>query len=148
MTATLMAPTDPMTEDEFDDFRTCLDAGFYGDPDDDDDEDGGLDHTPYPAPYDDDRRRGRNDAVRCPCPTLAPYPPAGWLSLTAWDTLDAFATLDGCRFDEGESRLWVPLVPTRADFWLMLTDVAVPLAAMWETVLERGCWIDLTTLGA
>lgn len=140
MTATLMAPTDPMTEDEFDDFREALDAGFYGDPDDDEDDDGELDYTPYPTPIDDDRRR--NDAVRCPCPALEPYPPAGWLSLTAWDELDFIAGLDESSVVDGGA-VWVPeaKVPWA---WAVVTESTTT----FETVFTPGLWFDFTPMGA
>ena len=89
---------------------------------------------------------GAEDLARVEAEAMAD--PSAWLTLPQRDVLDAFETLPGCRFDAGRCSLWVPLVPTMVDFWMTLAGVNVPFAAMFETALERGSWIDLNRLGA
>ena len=90
-----------MIEEELDaDYVSAMCGMMCYDPDESDDDDTAE------VDINDPRRRTNLDAVRCPCPPLEPYPPAGWMSLERWETRDYLSDFPGVQVDG--CNVWVP----------------------------------------
>jgi len=124
-----------LAEIDLDQLRAEM-ACWGPDDDEDDDEDENTPVVPVePWEYDDDRRRevGTNDATRCPCPALAEYPPAGWLSLDAWETIDHLGGFPGVQVDG--CNVWVP-----DDIGYEVSLQVDRRVRTWRTVFTPGEW--------
>jgi len=105
-------------------------------PDEDEDDEYDTPLAPTEGEPDDDRRRvGPNDGTRCPCPVLAEYPPADWLTLEQHEALDDIAGFPDARRDG--NAVWVP---AEICFEASLR-IGCPVKT-FETVFEPGYWFS------
>lgn len=111
-------------------------SGFWLHDDPDDDHDEGDDTAELEVPI-----VGVNNAVRCPCPPMAPYP-AGWLNQRQQEAIDylrrQYPTADTTGGD-----VWVPRkAPGRVPVVTLDTGKIVLLETE-VTVFRPGCWVNM-----